>query len=214
MNIEQKIKNRKPDIRHLYDMKEVIYDKEWLKTASNTELYYMYRSVKKKNGLVYDITVIPPRMLGQEFIKTKGHEHYQGTFQELYIVLKGQAIFLAQKQKRGKVEEDKSSSPPFADAREIEDVFAVQAKKGEVVIIPEHYGHVTINPSQEILEMANWVDEKCKGVYDLFEKMQGACYYYTQSGWLKNKNYKQVPELRFEKPLKSIPSNLNFLKHE
>jgi len=198
MNNEQKIKNKKPDIRHLYDMKEVIYDKEWLKTASNAELYYMYRSVKKKNGLVYDITVIPPKMLGQEFIKTKGHEHCQGTFQELYIVLKGQGIFLAQKYEDGK----------------IKDVFAVQANQGEVVIIPEHYGHVTINNFQEVLAMANWVDEKCKGIYDLFEKKAGACYYYTQSGWLKNKNYKQVPELRFEKPLKSIPSNLNFLKHE
>ncbi len=191
-----KLKLENPQIRYLNDMKTVIYDKEWLKTASNAELYYMYRSVKKKNGLVYDITVIPPKMLGQEFIKTKGHEHCQGTFQELYIVLNGQGIFLAQKYEDGK----------------IKDIFAVQAKKGEVVIVPEHYGHVTINPSEEVLEMANWVDEKCKGIYDLFEKKAGACYYYTQSGWLKNKNYKQVPELRFEKPLKSIPKNLDFLK--
>jgi len=195
-------------------MKEVIYDKEWLKTAPNAELYYMYRSVKEKNGLVYDITVIPPRMLGKEFVKTKGHEHSQRAFQELYIVLKGEGIFLMQKQKKGKGEESKLSSSPFAIAREIQDVFAVQAQKGDVIIVPEGYGHVTINPSKQTLEMANWIDKDCKSVYALFEKMQGACYYYAESGWIKNKNYQQVPELRFEKPLKSLPSNLDFLEHE
>ena len=37
-------KRVKPDIRKLDDMKEVIYDKKWLKTARNNDLYYMYRS--------------------------------------------------------------------------------------------------------------------------------------------------------------------------
>ena len=193
--MEIDLTNKKPDIRLLYDMKAVVYDKEWLKTAENIELYYMYRSIEKKGGLVYDITVIPPNMLGKEFVKTKGHYHPKD-FNELYVVLEGQAIFLAQKLENGK----------------IKDVFAVEAKKGEVVIIPENYGHVTINPSQKELKMANWIDKDCKGNYDLFEKMQGACYYYTQSGWIKNINYSDIPELRFEKPLKSIPNNLDFLK--
>jgi len=189
--------NKKPQIRYLNDMKEVLYDKEWAKKAPNLELYYMYRGVQEKDNLRYDITIIPPKMLGQEFIKTKGHDHPKG-FQELYIVLEGQAIYLLQKHKEGIVE----------------DVFAVSAKKGEVVIVPLDYGHVTINPSKIELKMANWVDEKCKGIYDLFEKMEGACYYYTKSGWVKNKNYKIVPKLRFEQPLKSIPINLDFLKYE
>lgn len=193
--MEIDLKNKKPDIRRLYDMKAVIYDKEWLKTAENIELYYMYRSVEKKDGLVYDITVIPSNMLGKEFVKTKGHYHPKD-FNEIYVVLEGEAIFLAQKQENGK----------------IKDVFTVKAEKGEAVIIPENYGHTTINPSQKQLKMANWVSKDCKGIYDLFEKMQGACYYYTQSGWVKNTNYSDVPELRFEKPLKSIPNNLDFLK--
>jgi len=41
--------------------------------------------------------------------------------------------------------------------------------------------------------------------------MQGACYFYTKSGWIKNKNYKFVPKIRFEKPLKEKPKNLDFL---
>lgn len=185
----------KPDIRYLNDMKEVIYDKEWLKTAPNLELYYMYRGIKNEKGLRYDITVIPSRMLGKEFNKTKGHEH-SNKYGELYIVLEGEAIYLIQKCKGGMVE----------------DVYAIKAKKGEIAIIPPYYGHITINPSKKNLKEANWTSENCRNKYELFEKMKGACYFYAKEGWIKNKNYKKVPELRFEKPLKKIPKNLSFLK--
>jgi len=56
----------------------VIYDKEWLKTAPNLELYYMYRDLAEtetdfmeiiKNDLRYDITVLKPIRLGKEFNK-------------------------------------------------------------------------------------------------------------------------------------------------
>ena len=40
---------KNPNIRFLYDIKKVVYDKKWLKTAPNLELYYMYRGLKKKN---------------------------------------------------------------------------------------------------------------------------------------------------------------------
>lgn len=188
------IKNKQPEIRYLYDMKNVLYDKKWAKTAPNYELYYMYRGVKKKNGLRYDITVLPPKMLGKEFVKTKGHEHSEN-YGEIYIVLKGEAIYLMQKYKNKK----------FGD------VYAVKSKKGEAVIIPPGYGHITINPGTKELIMANWLDEKCEGVYDTIQKKQGACYFYTKDGWIKNKNYKSTPKLRLEKPLKQPPKDLSFL---
>jgi glucose-6-phosphate isomerase, archaeal len=88
----------------------------------------------------------------------------------------------------------------------------VQVKAGECAIMPPFYGHVTINPSEtENLKMANWVSENCKSDYSLFVKNQGACWYYTKQGWIKNNNYKNTPELRFEQPLKSLPENLEFL---
>lgn len=195
MEIENLLKKQKPEIRHLYDMKEVLYDQEWLKTAPNFEVYYMYRGLKEKPGLRYDITVIPARMLGKEFVKTKGHYH-RNNFPELYIVLEGRAIYLLQKV-RGKI---------------IEDIYVVPAKKGEAVIIPKGYGHITINPSKKTLKMANWVKADGKSNYRPIEKMQGAGYYYTQEGWIKNKNYKEVPQLYFENPLPKEPKNLNFLK--
>ena len=160
----------------------------------------MYRKLKIENGLRYDITIIPPKMLGVEFVKTKGHIH-AGFYGEVYIVLEGEGIYFAQK----------------GDENKIEDVFAVKAKKGDVIIIPAGYGHVTVNPSDKELKTANWVAENDKGNFEPFERNQGACYYYlaTADGgtnWVKNPNYKSVPELRFEEPLKSIPENLEFLK--
>ena len=194
-NKNQEIENKKPDIRCLNDMREVIYDREWLKTAPNLELYYMYRGIKKRDGLRYDITVIPARMLGQEFIKTKGHRH-SNEYPELYIVLKGRAIFLMQKSKNG----------------QIKDVYAVKAKNGDVVVIPPNYEHLTINPARGELKMGNWITKKCKNIYRKIQKKHGTCYFYTKSGWIKNKNYTKVTKIRFEKPLKSMPKNLNFLK--
>jgi len=204
--MEVNLKNKKPDIRYLNDMKEVLYDRKWAKTAPNFELYYMYRGIKKKNDLRYDITIIPTRMLGQEFVKTKGHEHL-GKFGEVYIVLEGQAIFLMQKT----LDQNKFGAEQ-GEGGEIQDVYAIKAKKGEVAVIPPYYGHITINPGKKDLKLANWVSENCKNNYKLIEKMQGACYYYTKKGWIKNKNYKKVPKLRFEKPLKLIPKDLSFLK--
>ncbi|MCK4520893.1 glucose-6-phosphate isomerase [Candidatus Parcubacteria bacterium] len=200
-------------------MKKVLYDQKWVKTAPNLELYYMHRGIKHKGeftllntqplhkrrgaakrhltGLRYDITIIPARMLGKEFVRTKGNMNSKN-FQELYIVLDGKAIFLMQKTK-GKI---------------IEDIVVVEAKKGECVIFPPKYAAITINPLKKELKIANWVSIKNKNIYDELGKMGGAGYFYTKTGWIKNKNYKKVPKLRFEKPLKKMPKNLDFLKEE
>lgn len=187
-----------PDKRYLDDMRSVIYDKDFLESAENLELYYMYRGLEEKENLRYDITIIPAKMLGEEFVKTKGHYHKKG-YGEVYMVLDGSAIYLMQKIKDNKPDE-------------IEDVYAVKAEKGDVVIIPPYYGHITINPSGEKdLKMANWVSKDCMSDYSLYEKLQGACYFYTKHGWIKNENYISVPEIRFEDPVKSLPEDLEFL---
>ncbi len=216
--MEFDLKNLTPDIRHLNDIREVVFDQDWFKSAPNIELYYMYRGIEEKDGIRYDITIVPAKMLGQEYTKTKGHYHI-GKYQEVYTVLEGQSIYLMQKKKDGSEDE-------------IEDVYAVKCQKGDVVVIPPDYGHITINPSEtEELKMANWVSPECKSDYSLFEKLHGACYYFIASQsqthadltqtdadtkkqgiWIKNENYKSVPELRFEEPLKSVPENLDFLR--
>lgn len=200
--MEINLQNLTPDVRQLNDMKSVILDEEWLKTSPNLELYYMYRKVSQENGINHNITVLPAKMLGKEYVKTKGHVHI-GNYQEIYTVMEGEAFYLMQK----------------ANGENIEDVYAVKAKKGESVIILSGYGHITINPSEtETLKTGDWTSENCKSDYSLFEKLHGACYYYIlqpgsgQASWIKNEHYKSVPELRFEEPLKEVSENLDFLK--
>lgn len=185
-----------PDIRYLRDIEKVIYDKEWLDDAPNEELYYMYRGIKEDGDLRYDITIIPAKMLGMEFNKTKGHYHPE-SYGELYIVLEGEAIYLLQK---------------INQEGEIEDVYMVEAQKGDCVAIPPGYGHITINPAKEDLKMANWVYKTFESIYKPIEEKGGGAYFYTNQGWIKNDNYKDLPDLRVEAPLKSMPQDLSFLK--
>lgn len=175
------------------DIKSVLYDQKWAKKAPNFELYYMHRGVKQKGDLRYDITIIPPRILGKEFVRTKGNRNSKN-YKESYTVLKGKAIFLMQKAKRGKY-------------NIIEDIVGVKAKKGESIIIPARYAAITINPTKKELVVSNWVSKKNKNVYKELEVMKGAGYFYTKDGWIKNKKYKKIPKLRFEKPLSPIRKN-------
>ncbi len=176
-----------PDVRMLSDMKEVVHDKEWVKGTDDEPLYFMYRDLYRegdrnrirKMGLRYDITVIPSRMLGKEYVKTKGHFHAVSesmTYPELYGVLEGEAHYLLQKEK-------------------VERTVLVRAEKGDRVIIPPGYGHVTINPTSEKLKMANWVCRDFDSLYGPMVKKGGAAWFELESGFVRNENYEKVPEL-------------------
>ncbi len=180
-------RNVEPDVRMLYDMKEVVYDKEWLKDAENIPLYYMFRDLWKagdrqrieKLGLRYDITIIPGRMLGQEYVKTKGHYHpVAGTvdYPEIYEVLEGEAHYLLQK-------------------RKAERTILVKAKQGNKVIIPPGYGHITINPQNCNLKMANWVCRNFESEYEPIVEKGGGAWFELEDGFKKNPNYGSVPDL-------------------
>ncbi len=193
-----------PAVRILEELKEVVLDKNFLATADmDTELYYMFRAVSKDEGdereikdkgLRYDITVIPPNTLGLEFVKTAGHYHpflsgSKMTYPELYEVLEGEAHYLLQRreQERG--------------AERITDVVIVKAKKGDKVLIPPNYGHVTINPSEATLKMANWVANAFSSIYEPIKIKGGAAYFELTNGeFIKNVKYGEVPGIRFLRP--------------
>jgi glucose-6-phosphate isomerase len=188
--MEKKLKN--PDIRYMEDMKEVLYDKEWAKKTDNFEVYYMYRGVDEKKGLRYDVTEFPFTMFGKEYPKTKGHYH-PGEFGEIYQVLEGEAIYLLQN-------------------KDLSDIVAIKTGKGEVAIIHPGYGHITINTGEKTLKMANWVSPNFDALYEPVLEKEGAAYYYTEEGWIKNENYDEIPDLRFEEPEEGLPEDLEFLK--
>ncbi len=184
-------KRKEPDIRWLFDMKEVIYDKSWLAKTENFELYYMYRDLYLSradrdrlvdHGLRYDITIIPPRMLGVEYVKTAGHYHplppgEKVSYPELYEVLDGEAIYLLQRQ-------------------DLSDVAAVYASSGDKVLVPPNYGHITINWSNKTLKMANLVARDFSSIYDPIKEKGGGAYFYTTLGFIKNEHCPEATELR------------------
>jgi glucose-6-phosphate isomerase len=184
-------RRKEPDIRFLYDMSEVIYDKAWLAKAENVELYYMYRDLYLSRAdrdtlidqdLRYDITIIPPAMLGMEYVKTAGHYHPlppggRVSYPELYEVLEGEAVYLLQ-------------------MRDLSDAVAVYASAGDKVLVPPDYGHITINRSNRILKMANLVDRSFSSIYDPIKERGGGAYFYTTQGFIKNERCPEAAQLR------------------
>lgn len=218
---------REPDIRYAHDMEEVILDQEWLKENQDAELYYMYRDLWRENdeqrikeeNLRYDITVIPARVIGKEYVKTKGHYHpvteEEMTYPEIYEVLEGKAHYLLQKKYQEGV---------------IADALLIEVEAGEKALIPPNYGHITINPMDKTLKMANWVDRRFDSIYEDILKLEGGAYFELSNGeFVKNDNYDEVPKLRFVEPFEvpelgiesgidmydliDNPSNLDFLKN-
>ncbi|MGB9927147.1 MAG: glucose-6-phosphate isomerase family protein [Methanosarcina sp.] len=146
----------------------------------------------KEFGLRYDITIIPPAMLGKEFVKTAGHYHPKAprahvSFSEIYQVLEGEAVYLLQKAGRG---------------GRIDDAVIIEAKKGDIVFIPPDYGHITINRYKKTLKMANWVCRDFSSLYEPIKQFGGGAYFLLENGFIKNLNYCCVPETRWLKPEK------------
>lgn len=230
MNLE----NIKPKIRYAAEMDSVIYDRKWIENSSDLKLYYMYRDLAEneedhkkaiEENLRYDITVLPPLMLGKEYLKTAGHGHpivpqTKLTYPEIYEVLRGKAIFLLQSAQGG----------------EINNVYAISAKENDKIIIPPNYDHLMINTSNQELKTANWVcREFAVNIYDVIQEKRGFCYYALKGNleeeinWVKNENYTGIPSLEFLSPnlnlekfgitkeeklydLIKTPEKLNFLK--
>lgn len=178
-----------PAKRTIGDMRSVLFNPQ---CRCSDPLYFMYRDLSKsaadwqwlhEHRLRYDLTVIPPRDLCGERVKTKGHYHPKNAagagFPEIYEVLEGSAHYLLQ-----------SST--------LDDAILVTAEEGDLVIIPPDYGHITINPSPDrTLSMANIVSTAFESEYGEYEARHGAAWYELSDGSLvKNPAYEKVPAVR------------------
>ncbi len=184
-----------PDIRTLMQMMSVVFDKGFYANADkNREQYYMFRGIARKldkplfeqHGIRYDITVIPAWDLGKEYNKTIGHYHPKsevGTrYPEIYEVLEGQAHYLFQKL--------------ASEKGDVDDVLFVSAKKGDKIVVPSGYGHVTINPTRATLVMAN-LTALFKSEYELYRIKEGAAYFeLIDDSLTPNRNYENLPLLK------------------
>jgi len=193
-----------PDVRWLEELRDVACDICWMETAPHVEAYFMYRDLyatpEHRNVLVahdlrYDITVIPPLKMGREYVKTLGHYHphvvadVRFTYPELYEVLEGEAHYLLQRPLRDHIER-------------VDDVMVLLARKGDKVLVPPNYGHVTINPAEKTLKMANLVCRSFTSIYEPYKLLHGAAYYESVDGtFLKNRLYAQTPDIELMHPV-------------
>jgi len=107
-------------------------------------------------------------------------KNHAGTgYPELYEVVEGVAHFLLQK-------------------KTLDHIVLVKAAKGDIVLIPMGYGHITINPSdEETLVMANLVSTAFESEYAFYEKMHGAAWYELVGDILeRNPHYPDVPSVQ------------------
>ena len=153
--------------------------------------YFMFRDIArtpkdrtylKKHGLRYDITEVLPGSLNKEYTKTIGHYHPLSpdgvSYPEVYQVIRGTAHYLLQK-------------------RDLSDILLIEAIKGDIVVIPPEYGHVTINPREITLAMANVVSDNFESEYGPFLALHGAGYFETTEGkFIKNESYPDLPQIR------------------
>lgn len=174
------------------------------------DVYHIYRDVARPehaeqihaSNLEYDLTVIPPGKIGNEFVKTIGHYHpYKpGTkirYPEVYEVIFGKVFLFLQ-----------SASEDF---ERLEEVFLVTASRGEKILVPPGFGHVSINPSGDVLVLANWQPLGNEGIYEPYETHNGAAYYVTQRERLSasgqtTPEFEFLPNLAYQKvpPLKKV----------
>lgn len=164
---------------------------KYQKDVAKTVAYWMFRNlspeITKKDEIREDVTLIPPLMIGDQPIFTTGHYH-PGNYTEVYVVLSGRAVYYLQK----------------VDAKDnVIDAVRIDAKAGDVVVIPPGYGHITINPSKdETLLMMNWVSDKFKSEYGKIKEFKGGAYKFIIG---KDGNIKAVKNENYEKDGIKLP---------
>jgi glucose-6-phosphate isomerase len=186
-------------VRRLDELTPVALDPEACRD-SHEIAYYMYNGIYLQSDaprlagapLRYDLTLIPPRRIKREFVKTHGHLHSAEPgsglpYAEVYEVLVGTAHFFFQTLDL--------VGPDAAQALYFE------AKAGEKVLIPPGFDHLTINPGPGPLLFSDVMARTAQGIYERYQAAGGAAYLEVgeengQSRFIPNPRYRSVAPLR------------------
>ncbi len=119
-------------IRRAGDMVDFYEDRNAIMELARTEnpvIYEVYGVVNEGEGqLCYAVTILHPGKVGREYYMTKGHYHKKRDRGEIYITLRGKGLILMQKD---------------------ENVEWVEMKRGDIVYVPPHWAHRSINTGTE-----------------------------------------------------------------
>jgi glucose-6-phosphate isomerase len=180
LNNDQLIVNGKQhqrEGRKLSKLKDVLKRNPDL-DKGDPDIYHMFREVYRKGDIRFDITIIKGKPIEDEFAKTYGHAHPKAnesmTYPEIYQVLSGSGCFLLQKTNRD----------------ESVDVLIIKAARGDILLIPPNFAHVSINTGSDDLILSNIVYDKFESDYTDFKTNRGAALYITTDGNTEqNSNY-------------------------
>ena len=187
--------------RQLDELAQVAMDPKTCR-GSDEVAYYMYNGVYLKSDaarlagvpLRYELTLIPPRRIGREFVKTLGHRHCPEPrsgldYAEVCEVLAGTAHFIFQ---------TLDVAGPDASA-----AFYVEARAGDKVLVPPGLDHCTINPGPGPLLFSDVIALGVTGIYDRFKATRGAAYLEVDEDgarFIPNPTYRGVPPLQRLEP--------------
>jgi glucose-6-phosphate isomerase len=192
---DQEVFPVEPKVRLYSEAKEVYKDQ----SEEDQDLYYMYRFFEKATDntlfssydFEYDITVINPGTVGDEYVKTAGHYHgnvpgTEITYPEIYEVIEGSIDYLLQTR---------------PDAENGVEVVIVEAEKGDKVVVPPGYGHISVNVGESPAISSNIQkrDLPATADYDTYKKNHGGALYRIDGGWENNNSYK-VKSIKRVKP--------------
>lgn len=158
-----------------------------------------HKEVLQQHKLKYVLFVMPPGKLGEEFVKTRGYYQPQKlgaktSYPGVYEVVYGKVYWILQ-----------SASP---DYERLTSAYLVEASRGDKLIVPPGYGIVSVNPTDDVMVIANWRIRGIEGIHEPYEIHNGAAYYVCSSqrlsasgntsqdvDFLPNLSYNSVPEL-------------------
>ncbi len=157
---------------------------------------YMERTEDKElllnNGIMGDITVFQPGLVGDEYVKTVGHYHghtvdQNTSYPEVYQNIAGKVEYLLQ------TEPDKNGEV---------DVLYVVTEPGDKVVMPPNVGHVSLNAGDDIAVECDLQkrDNPDDSEYGEFKDFVGGALYRTKDGLEENPHYK-IKSLRIVRPL-------------
>ena len=182
-------------VRMLSDMNILFRD---LETDFEDEpLYYMmdgvcyseHKDLFDKNNLKYEYTVLLPKLIAGEYLKTHGHIHYvkdcpNKGMMEMMEVVHGKGYFLL-----------------FLPGNNGFNITIVEVKRGDRFIVPKQYYHLTINVGNEPFIFSDIISQSTGGDYNLLKQKQGAplLVFKDNAGGFRyewNKNYPPIEKVK------------------
>ncbi|PSR29015.1 MAG: hypothetical protein C7B47_03435 [Sulfobacillus thermosulfidooxidans] len=155
-------------------------------------VYHVYEGVHLKSeqakfrrlGFGVDVTMLWPGCLTREWSKTAGHIHTgihrSDLFGEMVEVVHGEALFLLQ----------------AASHDRISEILLISATKGDWVVIPPGYSHVTMNTGPDVLALTFVHAQDIYLDYEDLARHRGAGLWIGPEGYRLNPSYAEIGVIR------------------